>query len=572
MRTTINTYPLADRIELEVPEWRGWTNQYQRAWNSLDAKYHVSEIRSLQSILASARLRSDYPGGAERAVSEVKSDLIALSVYDRLMSEPKFRSAQNKFVISSIAEELYPILSRVLPPGSETLNFVDYTPSRILKRRERLNQVPAREIPSVLIYTLQDDNIGVLPQLTTHALAELTNEIRARGWAGFSTRYWMPGDQDACVAYLARAAWDSRATPEETYDDQIRHVYGAAAVTDMMTVYREVEAATQTLEWQGLGISYPSPGMIMQHWSTTPLSPELKNVALQYEAAHDAATRALAESQPAGREYARYWVGRLDFGANYMKAIEALRSGAKAEAAGDFAGARRAAESALSLATGAIQAYADVARDRSDKGAIAVMNEYVVRPLRAKAAALKSPANKPPVESPTIRAIDFRRTKVYQSKQRPSSTEWTSFFKGTRPGEWYIGCAEMTVPGKPLPRASRQWVYEMGLPRGYDTSKYLQELVLLKSADSMNSWKVVSREAVTANGGSFGQAISPDRTLHRFVWACYSRDPGVKTSDIYHVSRDGGKTWSAGPTFVSDRFAWYPQRLRTLYAWRWHAC
>jgi hypothetical protein len=122
----------------------------------------------------------------------------------------------------------------------------------------------------------------------------------------------------------------------------------------------------------------------------------------------------------------------------------------------------------------------------------------------------------------------------------------------------------MTRPQKLATRASTQWVYEMSLPRGYDTSKFLQELVLLKSTDEMKSWKVISRQAVVANGGAFGQAMTPDGTLHRFVWACYSRDPGVKSGDIYEVSHDEGRTWVAGPKFVSDEFAWYPQRLRTL--------
>jgi hypothetical protein len=165
---------------------------------------------------------------------------------------------------------------------------------------------------------------------------------------------------------------------------------------------------------------------------------------------------------------------------------------------------------------------------------------------------------------PAVRAVDFQRLQVYQSKQRPSYTSWVSFFKGQHSDEWYIGCAEMTKPDKPAARATTQWVYEMSLPRGYDSSKFAQELVLLKSTDAMKSWNVISREPVTANGGSFGQAITPDGTLHRFVWACYSRDPKTKTSDIYQVSHDAGKTWTAGPTFVSDRFAWYPQRLRTL--------
>jgi hypothetical protein len=140
-----------------------------------------------------------------------------------------------------------------------------------------------------------------------------------------------------------------------------------------------------------------------------------------------------------------------------------------------------------------------------------------------------------------------------------------SFFPGNNRDEWYINCTEVTTPPSPTTtRATTQFVYEMGLPRGYDTSKYLQELVLLKSSDAMKSWDVVSRRAVTANGGSMGQACTPDGVLHGFVWACYSRDAGTKTSDIYQVSRDGGRTWTAGPTFVSDRFAWYPQRLRAL--------
>ena len=101
----------------------------------------------------------------------------------------------------------------MLPPDAETLNFIDYTPSRILKRRKCLRQHFRRGIPSVLIYTLHDDNVGVLPQLSTHSLAELTKEIQRSGWAGFSTRYWLIGDHDPCVTFIARAAWDADATP-----------------------------------------------------------------------------------------------------------------------------------------------------------------------------------------------------------------------------------------------------------------------------------------------------------------------------------------------------------------------
>ncbi|HTL29893.1 MAG TPA: sialidase family protein, partial [Tepidisphaeraceae bacterium] len=44
----------------------------------------------------------------------------------------------------------------------------------------------------------------------------------------------------------------------------------------------------------------------------------------------------------------------------------------------------------------------------------------------------------------------------------------------------------------------------------------------------------------------------------------YSRDPNAKPNEIYYQSHDGGKTWEKQKPFVSDRFVWYPHRMRTL--------
>jgi hypothetical protein len=556
LETTIKTYPGLDYIALDLPEWREWINEYARAWKALDAKYGISPIRSLNSVLAAAEKRKDYPGGSERAVREVKADIVALYFHDKIMSgfPPK------KWIVSTVAEELIPILPKILPAGSETLNFIDYTPSRIVQRRAVLKEIPAHEIPSVLIYTLHDDNVGVLPQLATHSLHELTKDIRDQGWAGFSSRYWLIGDHDPCVAYLSRAAWDRNATPEGVYRDQITRVCGDAAVSEMLQVFSEVEAATLTLEWNGLGLTFPTPNMMLQHWAPGSLSPELKSVTAHYQTALDAARRALVNTDPSGKSCINYWIGRLEFGIHYMNAIEAVHGAANAEANKDAISALREGTHALDLIRQSVNAYAGVAADRSDKGAIAVMNEFVYRPLQAKVDALKT---RVAAMEPAVRATDFRSRKVYQSSQHPSYTSWVSFFPGKR-GDWYLGCAEITTPEKPLPPASREFVYGMSLPRGYDTSKYLQELVLLKSQDDLKTWNVISRQAVRANGGSFGQAHTTDGRFLRFVWAGYSTDPAVRPSDIFYESRDNGKSWKKMPSFVSHHFVWYPHRLRTL--------
>ncbi len=75
-----------------------------------------------------------------------------------------------------MAEELYPILSRVLPGGSELVIVVDYNPTRVLRRRHVLADVPAKTVPTTLVLTLHDDSVGVFPLLTTNALHQLVGD------------------------------------------------------------------------------------------------------------------------------------------------------------------------------------------------------------------------------------------------------------------------------------------------------------------------------------------------------------------------------------------------------------
>ncbi len=393
LRATINTYPESDFVALGVQEHRQWLGQYESAWKALDAKYGIEKVRPLTEVLAAAGRRSDYPGGAERAVREVKGDIVTLCFYDRLLNDLKVlqdsRRPDVRLIYDCFAEELCPVLPRILPPGSETLNFVDYTPSRILRRKEVLESIGGRELPSTLIYTLHDDNVGVLPQLATGSLHELTRELRRNGWAGFSTRYWLIGDHDPCVAYLARAAWHADTVPDSVYRDQIGAVCGEACVDDMLTVFRELEATTIALEEHGLGLTFPVPGMIMKHWRPAATPGELAEDRRGYQRAAEAARRAQDKATSTGRSYVAYWVGRLEFGIGYLDTIDHVRRAAQAESEKRAADALQHAEAALASARTALEAYARVARDQSDRGAIATMAEYVYRPLKEKVAMLE---------------------------------------------------------------------------------------------------------------------------------------------------------------------------------------
>ena len=394
LRATVETYPEVDYVALGMPEFRQWSGLYERAWEALDAKYKVSSHRSLEDLLTAAAQRSAYPGGEERALQEVKGDIVALYFYDRLLNEiealKKSSRPEMKFIYNNVAEELFPVLGSFVPRSWETLNFVDYTASRIVKRREVLGNISSGEHACSLIYTLHDDNVGLLPQLATGSLYELTQDLCRHGWAGFSTRYWLIADHDPCVAYLARAAWYQNVSHEDVYRDQIRAVCGEECVEEMVTVFREVESTTVALEAHGLGLTFPVPGMLTKHWTPQPMSDELVADRQGYQRALDAAFRARKKAQPSGQSYVDYWIGRLKFGIGYLDVIAAARRAAIAEADQRPTEAIRQAEIALATACQALQAYADVVRDQSDRGAIAVMNEYVYRPLKDKVAALRN--------------------------------------------------------------------------------------------------------------------------------------------------------------------------------------
>ena len=104
-----------------------------------------------------------------------------------------------------------------------------------------------------------------------------------------------------------------------------------------------------------------------------------------------------------------------------------------------------------------------------------------------------------------------------------------SFFPGDK-GRWHLACEEVTRPSKPLPQCDRDQWYEMSRPVGYDKSQYRMEMVILDSRDGLKTWQVISREPCRFHhsAGSFGQARTKDGRFLRFVWSCYSLDPGIK--------------------------------------------
>ena len=393
LKAVVNTYPEADALGITMPEHRQWVKEYENAWRSFDGRYRIGQEASLPKILDAAAHRKHFHSPPERAIAEVKGDLVNLFFYDRLIRGEKiFQDTKRpniRIIYDAVAEELYPILGRILRPGDELLNFVDYTPSRIVQRREALGQVPPKQNPAVLIYTLHDDNVGLLPQLATGSFHELTQDLRKYGWAGFSTRYWLIADHDPCLGYLSRAAWDDSATPEAVYRDQFQAVCGSGCVAPMMEAMKKVEAATLILEQHGLSFAFPVQGMMMKHWTAHPLEKEILAVQKVYQEALSAVQSARENTAPENRQVEDYWIGRLNYGIDYIEATRLLHEAAIADSQGRRLVALKHTQGALAKARAGIESYARIAADQSDRGAIAMMGELVYRPLKSKVGDLR---------------------------------------------------------------------------------------------------------------------------------------------------------------------------------------
>jgi hypothetical protein len=390
---SVSTYPDAEYIHVGMPEHRGWIAQAESAYAMLDQKYGLAELGTYEELCARARARTSFPGGGARVEVMLKGDLSSLAFFDSLVEEKKLLARPGgrsdiKLVYNGVVEELFPLLAKMIPPGGEVLSFIDYTASRQLKQLELLQQSPPKGLRSNLIFTLADDNVGVLPQLATGSLHKIMQELRASGSSGFYTRYWTVGDLMPTVHYLAKASWDTSVTPESAYADLVRNTAGEQSVQPALKAFAIIEEITKGLDNYGLGFGFPVPSMMTKHYNAGGLSEAIKADHERYRQARSLMTTAHTSSAPRGRAFLGYLVARLQFAVHYLDAAEAFGATNLAEKADDTQEAVRQIDAADTAMRNALQVWADVAEDHGDLGAVALMNKYCYQPISNKRAEL----------------------------------------------------------------------------------------------------------------------------------------------------------------------------------------
>ena len=257
-----------DELRIHLPEHPQAESNFRRCWQELDRKYSLEKDLPLEGLLAEAQRSFLTSGGPERAERELKSTVSMLQFFDHFFANNDLleRAAEKDITftldVGGSSAPLLPVMDRVLWDGGGISIGLGYTSSRAVRTMHYMEGLDATRVPADMVITLQDDNIGLMPQVATESIHLLLRAMQRLGWRGFFTRFWPIGDLDPTVAYLARASWDPEVTPRKAYEDHFSHLYGPAATESLCQVTRILEDATIILDLDFLSLFFPVLGIM----------------------------------------------------------------------------------------------------------------------------------------------------------------------------------------------------------------------------------------------------------------------------------------------------------------------
>ena len=406
VRAHLETYPEIDFIEIGSAEFRAEASGYERCWRRLDEKYGVESVAPLKELEDQARAREYH--GEGRAERELKADVEFLYFVDRLFTEGKLLERLGRtdveVLLSSVTEEMYPVLGNVLPANFGVGALIDYNLSLALPRLDRLSAL-GDGFGKYVTLSVQDDMNSLLVSSEGARMERFLERMRDAGFKGWKSRYWSIGDLDHSVSYLARASWDADLTVDAAYDDYARSVFGEDCLPEIREALRVLE---ENGEFQGttiFAVGFPYPSLMRRHFEmqrnfagrTEPHAGLLK-CRDTYAGLVKLLEAALPRCRARGKGRLEYMIGRARTCALFLETAHTVERAGFASRAAEQAreyrnpetlGAMlnetaRLLEQALDLARETIHAHVEIVRDESDVGLLAAMNQYMHKYLKAR--------------------------------------------------------------------------------------------------------------------------------------------------------------------------------------------
>jgi len=218
------------------------------------------------------------------------------------------------------------------------------------------------------------------PRLLSHFVDLLIAKPQVYLWIDAGVR----DDMAVSIAVFGRRAVDPSQSFEAVFTDLIDPICGEGVAPRVLLAIDHCAKADSFFLDEGSPSDFAKPEerMFLRHYESDEPPPAWwAEVRTNYLNAMNEMYRANTRAREGGRQFTLWYARRFEFGYEYMNVVEALRKAGIAKREGNKDEQIAELEKALDSLTGACNAMAAVARSQSDRGIIAVMNEYGYRPV-----------------------------------------------------------------------------------------------------------------------------------------------------------------------------------------------
>lgn len=379
----LHTYGEVDEFEIALPEHSRSNETLESVWEKLDSRFHLSAKHDVYQALYEMETAEIAAGGKQRAIDEGKMTLEMLHVLhvllDRtqLLRKLKEKGKQLSLAAGLSCPALLPIVADTLWEGGCLRLITGYTSSRAVRNLRVLERLDNPRIRVEQVITLQDDNVGGIPQLAASSIHRLMEYACEHGWDGYVTRFFPTGDLDPVSAYLAQASWDAAATAESAYERHIGQLYGPVAVGPLRQAFRLLEDATLLLDME-LSLMIPIGGIITRHIKpgAQVMSPYKWHALNLFLEVKQLLERSVDQTARSGRDHLLYWIARVSFAASVLRGLAKIQDGNACETPEE---ASRLYREAVGCFRSGLDSLAGCVRDDSDRGILATGYHLLVR-------------------------------------------------------------------------------------------------------------------------------------------------------------------------------------------------
>jgi len=387
----------ADFCVIGHSEFTASTADFDHAWASLIERHPRLSSWSMETLLGEAveQTRDDFDViDPARIANQIKSQVCMLYVLDEILHRRDcvdLKKVGPKLIFSG-ADAILPLAAHILGPDIELLSALGgYLASDAARHADWLKQTARTGRPLHVQLSLEDDNIGLTPQLTGSSLHTVIRAALDAGCVGVWGRQWLHSKLSPTIDLLSHLYWDADLSPAVRYRQLIEPICGDWAVEPMNQALLLGKRLTDHHDHCGASHSFLVPNLLGSRWdgAIQPKIEMLEAIPL-YERYIAQLLVARELSRPEGRAWIDDMLHQAYFCVNWMtvqdntyRAGEAYRHALVCEASSDPNGVDDAMRTSVTLINAAISAssqalthWAAGVRDRSDLGALAALNHY----------------------------------------------------------------------------------------------------------------------------------------------------------------------------------------------------